>query len=83
MAFLALKGSYMRTELRNADRKMLRPPEVEAVYGIGINHLQKLRMSGDGPPYCKPTHRMILYRRSDVEAWLEKHRVNSTSETDA
>ena len=79
MELLALEGALMKLKSQPAERQTLRPPEVEAVYGIGINHLQKLRMSGDGPAYCKPTHRMVLYRRSDIEAWLEQCRVTSTS----
>lgn len=61
-------------------REVMRPIEVEHVYGITTGQLQKLRMRGNGPPFIKPTHRMVLYRRADVEAWLELHRVSSTSE---
>jgi len=64
-------------------RSVLRPTEVECIYGISASHLQKLRMRGDGPSYIKPTHRMVLYRRADIEAWLDLHQINSTSEQPA
>lgn len=47
---------------------------------LSMNYLQKLRMSGKGPHYFKPSHRRVVYRLGDVDAWLETSRVSSTSE---
>ena len=69
------------SDLKN--RELLRPFEVERLYGITTGQLQKLRMRAEGPPYMKPTHRMVFYRRIDIDAWLTLHRVNSTSEAPA
>jgi predicted DNA-binding transcriptional regulator AlpA len=64
----------------NPSRRTLRPEEVEDSYGISSSQLQKMRMRGDGPKYCKPSHRMVLYRPTDIDTWLEQFRVASTSE---
>jgi predicted DNA-binding transcriptional regulator AlpA len=65
---------------QDPSRRTLRPEEVEASYGISSSQLQKLRMQGGGPMFLKPSHRIVLYRPSDIETWLEQFRVASTSE---
>jgi hypothetical protein len=42
--------------------------------------LERLRVSGLGPRYIKTT-RKVLYRESDLDAWLTARSVHSTSET--
>jgi excisionase family DNA binding protein len=42
--------------------------------------LEKLRIHGTGPIFYKVSARRILYKRSDLEAWVEDHRRLSTSE---
>jgi helix-turn-helix protein len=45
--------------------------------------LERWRVDGDGPPYFKlgPGLRAkVLYRLSDLDAWLARFRYNSTSE---
>ena len=39
----------------------------------------KRRMSGDSPVFCK-VGRKIVYRKSDLDAWLLKHRRRSTNQ---
>jgi predicted DNA-binding transcriptional regulator AlpA len=41
--------------------------------------LERLRCSGTGPRYIKTTRR-VLYRESDLDAWLTARSVRSTSE---
>jgi hypothetical protein len=41
--------------------------------------LERLRCSGLGPRYIKTTHK-VLYRESDLDAWLTARSVRSTSE---
>jgi Helix-turn-helix domain len=41
--------------------------------------LERMRLTGVGPRYIKTTHR-VLYRESDLEAWLADRSVRSTSE---
>jgi hypothetical protein len=44
--------------------------------------LAKLRLSGNGPVYCK-LGRRVLYRREDLEAWLETRIARHTSDAEA
>ena len=64
----------------NCPRLALRPDEVSKLYGVSPSQLQKYRLRGDGPPYFKLSHRMVLYRPADVETWLGQFEVRSTSE---
>ena len=42
--------------------------------------LAKLRCTGDSPIFYK-VGRQVLYDRADLDAWLEKRRRRSTSDT--
>lgn len=48
--------------------------------GVGKSTLEKLRLTGRGPAYLKPT-RSVVYQVSDLDAWLARSRRASTSET--
>lgn len=48
--------------------------------GLGKSTLDKLRTTGGGPRYLK-LGRAVRYRVSDLETWMERQAVNSTSET--
>ncbi|MHA7828924.1 MAG: helix-turn-helix transcriptional regulator [Roseovarius sp.] len=54
--------------------------QVAEFTGLSRSFFEKLRVRGDGPPYCKISPRRVLYARKDVIAWIEGHRVQSTSE---
>jgi hypothetical protein len=41
------------------------------------------RARGGGPTYLKPTARRVLYKKSDVIAWLERRSFTSTAEEKA
>jgi excisionase family DNA binding protein len=41
--------------------------------------LERWRVTGDGPAYCKAGRR-VLYREADLEAWIASRVVHSTSE---
>jgi hypothetical protein len=59
----------------------LTPEQVERVFpALTVGYLQKLRNKGGGPVYSKPTDKRVIYRRADIEAWLNASRVSSTSE---
>jgi predicted DNA-binding transcriptional regulator AlpA len=47
--------------------------------GLSVSTLNKLRLSGDGPPYIKAGRR-VVYDIRDVEAWLAKRKRKNTSE---
>ena len=57
--------------------------EVAGMLRISRRTLERMRVDGTGPRYLKvgPGKRSrVLYRQSDVEAWLGKFNFGSTSE---
>jgi predicted DNA-binding transcriptional regulator AlpA len=50
--------------------------------GMSKSFLDKLRVRGDGPPYCKVGNR-VRYRQRDVATWLEGRLHRSTSDQGA
>src|SRR5262245_9342610 len=52
------------------------------ILGIAPSTLAKLRLSGNGPLYCK-LGRRVVYRRQDLEVWLESRVAHNTSDADA
>lgn len=53
------------------DDEYLNPDEASALARVSKHHLAQLRFKGEGPKFLKPTPRTVLYRRSDIIAWLE------------
>lgn len=47
------------------------PGEAAELTGLTIHGLTQLRYLGQGPVYYKPSKRVVLYRRSEVLAWVE------------
>lgn len=56
----------------------LRPAGVALEYPLSENTLATLRFRGQGPRYSKPGGRIVMYRRSDIESWLEAHMRETT-----
>ena len=50
-----------------------------SLIGLAVATLAKLRCVGGGPAYLK-LGRKVLYRRSDLAAWLNARRVANTTE---
>jgi len=46
----------------------LRPSEVAAMFGISVGTLKNWRLLKKGPPYSKPSAR-VVYKRADVDAF--------------
>jgi hypothetical protein len=46
--------------------------------GLSKSYLDKLRLTGGGPPFLR-LGRRILYDHGDLENWAAKHRCTSTS----
>jgi hypothetical protein len=46
---------------------------------LSVTHLSQLRFKGQGPKFLKPTPRTVIYRESDVIAWLEASERTSTA----
>jgi hypothetical protein len=58
-------------------------PEAAAEFlGLAVSTLAKMRLTGNGPVYCK-LGRRVVYRREDCEAWLGSRVVRNTSDADA
>ena len=49
--------------------------------GLAPSTLAKLRLTGNGPLYCK-LGRRVVYRRADLEAWLQSRTTRDTSDAD-
>ncbi len=66
------------TQSANPDTYMLTSELAELTH-TAAQTWRKKRWKGDGPPFIKIGNR-VLYRRSDVEAWLAAHEFRSTAE---
>ena len=60
--------------------RFLRPQQVEDLYGLTRKFLAHARGRGDGPPFVKPSSKLVLYAVEDVELWLAARRRLSTSD---
>jgi hypothetical protein len=47
------------------------PASVGEFTGLSLGALAQLRYQGKGPRFYKPTARTVLYKRSEVIAWVE------------
>ena len=50
--------------------------------GLSESTLAKLRLTGNGPVYCK-LGRRVVYRPFDLEQWLQSRTTRDTSDADA
>ncbi len=66
--------------LKIQSRSFLKETDVARMWGITDRALQAMRLRGDGPPYHK-IGRLVRYRLSDLELWLDQRRRTSTSNT--
>lgn len=48
--------------------------------GLSMSLLEKMRVTGTGPRYCK-LGRRVVYRIADLDEWMNTRIVRSTSET--
>jgi excisionase family DNA binding protein len=63
-----------------ASTTYLSTAQVADYLNISKSWLEKLRVSGFGPPFYKVGPRRVLYKREDLDQWIGECRVNSTSE---
>lgn len=57
--------------------------EVAARYvGLSQSTLAKLRLTGNGPTYCK-LGRRVVYRQKDLDDWLQSRIASDTSDANA
>lgn len=51
------------------------PAQVEALTGISVGNLKKMRYERRGIPFYKPTLKTVLYERSEVDRYIKAKRV--------
>jgi predicted DNA-binding transcriptional regulator AlpA len=68
---------HVRSDLEYVDRS-----EAARVLRLAPSTLAKVRLSGNGPPCCK-LGRHVVYRREDLEAWLESRIARDRTGADA
>src|SRR5262245_57118902 len=56
------------------------PKEAAAYLRVSKSYLDKLRVYGGGPRFLRLGKRKVLYRKSDLNAWLASQSFNSTSQ---
>jgi hypothetical protein len=61
---------------------VLNAEDAAEVLGLAKSTLAKLRLTGDGPVYCK-LGRRVVYRRQDLETWLDSRAAYDTSDADS
>jgi predicted DNA-binding transcriptional regulator AlpA len=49
----------------------IHPREASEISGFSVSALAQMRHTGKGPRYYKPTSRTVLYKRSELIAWVE------------
>ncbi len=65
----------------NEGRQRLRTPAAANYLGLAPRTLEKMRLTGDGPPYYK-LGRAVVYDTRDLDRWVEGRARRSTSDTD-
>jgi predicted DNA-binding transcriptional regulator AlpA len=69
------------------DEAYLSEAEFAVRFGLGRRTLQRWRITGQGPRWCRLGPRRVLYRLSDVEAWAAArtfaHRADELSRVSA
>lgn len=59
---------------------LLTQAETAELLRLSERTLERWRVSGDGPVFCKLGKKRVLYRRDDLEKWIASHLCHSTSE---
>ncbi|MEV8252388.1 AlpA family phage regulatory protein [Rhodoglobus sp. NPDC076762] len=59
--------------------EFIRPATVVEITGMSIAALAQMRTRGRGPRFYKPTERTVLYKRSEIMAWLESSAQSCTA----
>ncbi len=58
----------------------MRAKEAAEYLRVSPATLAKLRCLGGGPRFAKPSARLVLYDRQDLDAWLAGRMLNRTGE---
>lgn len=66
--------------MQNDQRRYSRTQEAAEYVGSTRSTFEKLRLTGDGPPYSKLGH-IVVYARDDLDSWVKSKRRRSTSDS--
>lgn len=73
--------TIMRVRSDDPEHTFLTPQELaDLLPGIPLSRLGSWRRTGDGPKYLK-FGRTVVYKLSDVDAWMEAQTHRSTGDT--
>lgn len=59
----------------NPDDLLMTPEEVAAYTGMSVQALAMMRHRRQGPSFTRPTPRTMLYRKRDIDDWVNEGRV--------
>lgn len=59
----------------NPDDLLMTPEEVAAYTGLSVPALAMMRHRRQGPSFTRPTPRTMLYRKGDIDDWVNEGRV--------
>jgi predicted DNA-binding transcriptional regulator AlpA len=60
---------------------LLTQRQAASVLCLSERTLERMRTSGLGPKFVRPSDRAVRYRQSDLDEWIATRVVRSTSET--
>ena len=66
----------------NPDDLLMTPEEVAAYTGLSVPALAMMRHRRQGPSFTRPTPRTMLYRKRDIDDWVNEGRVEIVSPDD-
>ena len=75
-----LKSATERDSLKRLSSPYLTVEQAADYLRVSKNYLDKLRVSGLGPPFVRLGRRKVLYRMSDLNEWVEERIYASTSQ---
>jgi excisionase family DNA binding protein len=58
---------------------LLDPKQAARILGLSVRTLERHRIAGTGPRFAR-LGRLVRYRHSDLDQWVERNLRNSTSE---
>jgi hypothetical protein len=58
----------------------LQTPAAAARLGLAPATLEKMRVRGDGPPFCRWSRRRIVYAVAAIDQWAREREYRSTKE---
>jgi hypothetical protein len=75
--------SEHQTERLGPEPLYLQTPAAAARLGLAPATLEKMRVRGDGPPFCRWSRRRIVYAVAAIDQWAREREHRSTKEYSA